>query len=71
MQADIAAWDMRSIDRVGVHDPLAGLVLTGLSSRAAFVAVGGEILVEDAETTHLDVGAIAAQARAVIPDLPD
>jgi hypothetical protein len=45
-------------------------VLTGLSSRAAFVAVGGEILVEDGETTQLDVRAIAAEARAVIPDLP-
>jgi len=70
MQADIAAWDMHAVDRVGVHDPLAGLVLTGLSARAAFVAVGGEILVEQGETTQLDVGAIAAHARAVIPDLP-
>jgi 8-oxoguanine deaminase len=70
MQADIAAWDLRAIDRVGVHDPLAGLVLTGLSSRAALVAVGGEIVVEQSETTQLDVDAIAARARAVIPDLP-
>ena len=71
MQADIAAWDMHSIDRIGVHDPLAGLVLTGLSTRAAFVAVGGEVLVEGGEPTRLDVAAIAARARAVIPALPE
>jgi 8-oxoguanine deaminase len=71
LQADLAAWDMRAVDRVGVHDPLAGLVLTGLSARAAFVAVGGEILVENGEPTRLDVDAIAARARAAIPDLPE
>jgi 8-oxoguanine deaminase len=70
MQADIAAWDMRAIDRVGVHDPLAGLVLTGLSTRAAFVSVGGDILIENGEPATLDVAAIAARARAVIPPLP-
>jgi len=70
MQADLAAWDMRTVDRVGVHDPLAGLVLTGLSSRAALVAVAGEILVERGEPTGLDVERIAAHARACIPALP-
>jgi 8-oxoguanine deaminase len=70
LRADLAAWDMHAIDRVGVHDPLAGLVLTGLSTRAAFVCVEGEILVEDGEPTNLDVDAIAARARAAIPALP-
>jgi 8-oxoguanine deaminase len=70
MQADIAAWDMHTVDRVGVHDPLAGLVLTGLSTRAALVAVGGEIVVENGEPTQLDVAAIAARARAAVPPLP-
>jgi len=70
MQADLAAWDLRAVDRVGVHDPLAGLVLTGLSSRAAFVAVGGEILVENGAPTQLDAAAIAAHARECIPPLP-
>ena len=70
MQADLAAWDLHAIDRVGVHDPLAGLLLTGLSSRASLVAVGGEILVERGEATHLDVDAIAAHARECVPPLP-
>jgi len=65
--ADLAAWDLRAVDRVGVHDPLAGLLLTGLSSKAAFVSVGGEILVEGGEPTTLDVNAIAARARAATP----
>jgi 8-oxoguanine deaminase len=70
MQADIAAWDLRTVDRIGVHDPLAGLLLTGISSRAALVAVGGEIVVENGEPTTLDVRAIAAHARECIPSLP-
>ena len=70
MQADLAAWDLRAVDRVGVHDPLAGLVLTGLSTRAALVAVAGAIVVEDGAPAQLDVEAIAAHARAAIPTLP-
>lgn len=70
MRADLAAWDMRSVDRVGVHDPLAGLVLTGLSSRAALVAVGGRLLVEDGAAVVLDVASVAARARAAVPGLP-
>jgi 8-oxoguanine deaminase len=70
-QADLAAWDLHTVDRIGVHDPLAGLVMTGLSTRAAFVAVGGDVLVERGEPTAFDVPAIAARARAAIPPLPN
>ena len=66
MQADLAAWDMRTVDRVGVHDPLAGLVLTGLSSAASLVMVGGEVLVENGSATRLDPGAVAARARQAL-----
>jgi cytosine/adenosine deaminase-related metal-dependent hydrolase len=69
-RADLSAWDLRGVDRVGVHDPLAGLLLTGLSTRASFVAVGGEILVEKGRPTLLDVDAIAARARECVPTLP-
>ena len=68
-RADLAAWDLRAVDRVGVHDPLAGLLLTGLSSRASLVAVGGDILVERGEPTALDIEAVAAAARQAIPRL--
>jgi len=68
LQADVAGWDMRNIDRVGVHDPLGGLLLTGLSTRAAFVAVGGDIVVEKGVPV-LDIEAIAAHARECVPAL--
>jgi cytosine/adenosine deaminase-related metal-dependent hydrolase len=70
LRADIAAWDMHAVDRIGVHDPLAGLVLTGLSTRASLVAVGGDILVEGGEATRIDIDSIAARARAAVPPLP-
>jgi len=70
MRADLAGWDLRTVDRIGVHDPVAGLLLTGLSSRASLVMVEGEVLVRDGETTHLDVAAVADRARAAVPPLP-
>jgi cytosine/adenosine deaminase-related metal-dependent hydrolase len=69
-RADLAAWDLTTVDRVGIHDPVAGLLLTGLSSRASLVVVEGEVLVEHGEPTRLDVAAVAARARAAVPPLP-
>ncbi len=69
-RADLAAWDLTTVDRVGIHDPVAGLLLTGLSSRASLVVVEGEVLVEHGEPTELDVAAVAARARAAVPPLP-
>ena len=53
-----------------MHDPVAGLLLTGLSSRASLVIVDGEVLVEQGVPTQLDVAAVAARARAAVPALP-
>jgi 8-oxoguanine deaminase len=69
-RADLVAWDFRTVDRVGVHDPVAGLLLTGLSSHASLVVVDGEVLVERGTPTRLDVEAVAARARAAVPPLP-
>ncbi|MCZ7534462.1 MAG: amidohydrolase family protein [Acidimicrobiia bacterium] len=52
--ADIAAWSLDSIDRVGVHDPVAGLVLTGISDRCELVVVGGKIVVRDGRCITVD-----------------
>ncbi len=68
-RADLAAWDLTTVDRVGVHDPVAGLLLTGLSSHASLVVVDGEVLVEHGEPTTLDVAAVAARAHAAVPPL--
>lgn len=64
--ADIACWDMTTVDRVGVHDPVAGLVLTGISDRAALVTVGGRVVVRDGRCTTVDERAIASRARALL-----
>jgi len=66
MQADLSAWDLRTVDRVGVHDPLAGLVMTGLSSAASLVVVGGRILLERGATKFLDTAAVAAAAAQAL-----
>jgi 8-oxoguanine deaminase len=65
-QCDLAGWDMHAVDRVGVHDPVAGLVLTGLGSRADLVAVGGQVLIEDGEPVAFDPDEIAARAREAL-----
>ena len=65
-RCDLAGWDMNAVDRVGVHDPVAGLVLTGLGSRADLVAVEGRVLVEDGEPVAFDPDEIAAHAREAL-----
>ena len=64
--ADLAGWDMTTVDRVGVHDPLIGLLLTGLGSQAAFVAVAGEVLLEGGRPVTFDPDQIAAEAREAL-----
>jgi len=65
-RADLAAWDLTTVDRIGVHDPLSGLLLTGLSSAASLVVVDGQVLIEDGRPTRLDTAAVAARARQAL-----
>ncbi len=65
-QGDVAAWDLRRVDRVGVHDPLAGLLMTGLSTAASLVVVAGRVLVEGGVARHLDPAAVAAAAAQAL-----
>lgn len=64
--ADIACWDFATIDRVGVHDPVAGLLYTGISDRATLVMVGGRIVVRDGHCTTIDERVLAARANALL-----
>lgn len=64
--ADLAAWDLRTVDRVGVHDPVAGLLLTGLSSAACLVVVGGRVVVEAGSPSGFDPAEVAATARRAL-----
>lgn len=53
-QADIACFDLHRLDRAGTSDPLAALVLTGLSHRADCVLVDGRVVVEDGRPVLID-----------------
>ena len=64
--ADLAGWDLTTVDRVGVHDPVAGLVLTGLGSQASLVAVGGRVHVERGAPVTFDPDDVAARAREAL-----
>ncbi|MXV90918.1 MAG: amidohydrolase family protein [Acidimicrobiia bacterium] len=65
--ADIAAWDITTVDRVGVHDPVIGLLLTGLSDRADLVIAAGEVVVRDGRCVSVDEDEVAAAARTTLP----
>ena len=68
-RADLAAWDLTTVDRVGIADPVAGLVLAGLSDRADLVIVDGQVVVQDGRCVTVDERAVARRARALIADL--
>jgi 8-oxoguanine deaminase len=67
MAADIACWDLTGVDRIGVHDPVAGLLMTGLSDAAQLVLVNGEVVVKDGRLVRLDPDEAAIAARAALP----
>ena len=67
MAADLACWNLRSVDRVGVHDPLIGLILTGLSDRCDVVIAGGKIVVRDGRCVTINEQELADRAAAAIP----
>jgi len=67
--ADLAAWDLHTVDRVGIHDPVVGLLLCGLSSRADLVTVGGRVVVRDGRCVTVDERVIARRARELLGDV--
>jgi 8-oxoguanine deaminase len=67
MGADIACWDFTGVDRIGINDPVAALLFTGLSQAAELVVANGEVLVEGGRPTRVDLDETIARARAVIP----
>ncbi len=64
--ADVACWDLTSVDRIGVQDPVGGLLLTGLSSVAMLVLVDGEILVEGCRPTRTEAAEVARRANRAL-----
>ena len=64
--ADLAAWDLGTVDRVGVHDPLIGLVLSGLSDRAHTVVVAGQVVVSEGRLVTADERDLARRANELL-----
>jgi 8-oxoguanine deaminase len=67
--ADLAAFDLDRLDRVGVSDPLAALLLCGIDHRAAFVAVAGRLRVEYGRLVDQDEDEIARAAQRAADQL--
>ena len=65
--ADISCWRMTGVDRVGVHDLLPAIVMTGLSTAADLVIVNGEAVVQDGRSTRVDDHAVARDAKFFYP----
>jgi hypothetical protein len=61
---------MSTVDRVGIHDPVVGLILAGLSDRASLVVVNGEIVVRDSQCLVVDEKVVAEAARNAFPARP-
>jgi cytosine/adenosine deaminase-related metal-dependent hydrolase len=62
--ADLALWRLDGLDRAGIADPVAALVL-GAPRPADLVMVNGEIVVEDGELRTADADALARELAEV------
>lgn len=58
--ADIAVWDLTSLDHAGIADPVAALVL-GPRPRLRLLVVQGETIVEDGRLLRVDEDALAVE----------
>jgi cytosine/adenosine deaminase-related metal-dependent hydrolase len=62
-RADVAIWDVRSLQTAGSWDPVAALVLCG-PHRVKHLLVEGRQVVRDGVLTGLDAGVLGERARA-------
>jgi cytosine/adenosine deaminase-related metal-dependent hydrolase len=54
MGGDVAIFDLNRLDRVGQHDPLAALVMTGASHLTKATVVNGRVVARDGHLTLTD-----------------
>lgn len=52
--ADLAIFDLNRLDRVGQHDPLAALVMTGASHLTKATIVNGKVVARDGHLVSMD-----------------
>jgi 8-oxoguanine deaminase len=55
------------VDRIGVNDPVAALLFTGLSQIARLVLINGQIVVQDGRPTRVESAEVGRQAYDLIP----
>jgi len=63
--ADIAVFDLSELGYAGVHDPLAGLLMCGTSTRARTVVVNGKVVVREGRLTAVDEKDLARRAQQI------
>ena len=63
MRADIALWPLRGLERAGIADPVAALVL-GPPTPVHTLLVDGAVVVEDGRLTTVDEERVAREAAA-------
>jgi cytosine/adenosine deaminase-related metal-dependent hydrolase len=62
--ADLAIFDMHRLDRVGNHDPLAALVMTGASHLTKATVVNGRVVARDGHLVTVDEDRIIREATS-------
>ncbi len=67
--ADIAVFDTNSLDYIGVHDPVAGLILTGDCHRAKHVFVNGKHVVNNGRLVGMSETEIIEHAQRIASEL--
>lgn len=61
---DLAVFSMNSLDRVGQHDPLAALVMTGASHLTRATIVNGRVVARDGHLVGIDEERIIRDGKA-------
>ncbi len=70
--ADLAAFDVHTLDYAGsLADPLAALLFAGISHRAAWTIVNGEVAVENGRLARMDEERLATEANHAAARLLD
>jgi cytosine/adenosine deaminase-related metal-dependent hydrolase len=62
--ADLAVFDMNCLDRVGNHDPVAALIMTGASHLTKATVVNGRVVARDGHLVTVDEDRILREATS-------
>jgi cytosine/adenosine deaminase-related metal-dependent hydrolase len=69
--ADVACFDLSTLEYAGIADPLSALLLCGTSHRASLVVVAGDVVVENGTLARMDEQLLARAGQAAAHRLCD